>query len=73
MPLGTGNVTFLQVSPYVQKENADIHQNPPAYLNGQGWGVNQSFQNSSATAEGRKIHISISVLIRFILRWIIPL
>lgn len=43
------------------------------YLNGQGWGVNQSFQNSSATAEGRKIHISISVLIRFILRWIIPL
>ena len=29
MPLGTGNVTFLQVSPYVQKENADIHQNPP--------------------------------------------
>ena len=25
--MGTGNVTFLQVSPYVQKENADIHQN----------------------------------------------
>ncbi len=30
MPLGTGNVAFLQVSPYVQKENADIHQNTPA-------------------------------------------